>query len=64
MDFAKAFEILENDYEIHTIMLERGKNKVSLVDGEGFKHCQATRKYNLKGLEFRNGIVVERYEVA
>ena len=91
VDFAKAFEILENDYDIHTIMLEGGgtlnwtliqknmvdemvvlrlpiiiggKNNVSLVDGEGFKHCQASRKYNLKGLEFRNGIVVERYEVA
>ncbi|MDC7301825.1 dihydrofolate reductase family protein [Agathobacter ruminis] len=83
IEVAKAFEILENDYEIHTIMLEGGgtlnwtliqKNMVAemvvlrlpiIIGGKNnIKHCQATRKYNLKGLEFRNGIVVERYEVA
>ncbi|MBQ1328673.1 MAG: dihydrofolate reductase family protein [Eubacterium sp.] len=91
VDFEKAFEILETEYDIHSIMLEGGgtlnwtliqkdmvdelvvlrlpiiiggRNNVSLVDGEGFKHFKASKKYNLKGLEFRNGIVVERYEVA
>ena len=91
LDFEQAFEILEQEHGIHTIMLEGGgtlnwtlihndmvdemvvirlpiiiggKNNVSLVDGEGFKQCSTSKKYNLKGLEFRGGVIIERYEVA
>lgn len=91
IDFKEAFDVLEEKYDIHTIMLEGGgtlnwtlinqdmvneiviirlpiiiggKNNVSLVDGEGFKKCETTKKYNLKGLEFRSGITIENYVVA
>lgn len=41
-----------------------GKNNVSLVDGDGFKQCAASRKFELKALEFRKGVVIENYVVA